>query len=416
MKTFRVVMCLISLVLLLAGCGTASSQAGEKEHITLWYWNRGLDDSLVEQIETQFPNVELEAQKIGGDFRIKLQTTLVGNSGGPDIVMLNDWIAQYLPYNEHFANLYDYGAESIQDDYLDWKWNLAEVNDGEKLIALPVDTGPTALFYRKDLFEQAGLPTEPEEVASQLQTWDQYIEAGKKLKESTGVYMVDSILSIYRMAIAQSPKKFFSEDDEYIGDQDHMKQIWDTAVKAAETGIAPGIQDGTTDWNAAYNNSQIATVPNAVWGKKILEDAAPNTSGQWRVAEAPGGAGNRGGSFLSVLESSEHKQTSYDIIAWLMSPENQITAYQNYNLFPSAIDALESSELSSEEEFYGGQNTTKTFVDVAKDVPETYFGEFHSMVNGIFEAELRLVETRGKDPEQAWNDIQVQVKRELSRR
>ncbi|WP_312855452.1 ABC transporter substrate-binding protein [Litoribacterium kuwaitense] len=415
MNFARIIIIMTCLLMMISGCTPAAGERGEKQEITLWYWNRSLDEDILAQVEEVFPNVELDTQKIGGDFRLKLQTTLVGRSGGPDIIAFNDWISQYLPYEEYFVNLYDYGAKDVEEQYLEWKWKLAETQDGEKLIALPLDTGPTGLFYRVDLFEQAGLPTDPDEVAEQLSTWDAYIEAGKQLQEETGVHMFDSALQVFRAQLSQSPMKHFTSENEYIGDEAHMKEMWDRAVSVAEQGLTFGEVSGT-DWNAGLNNGQIASFVSAVWQKKILEDAAPDTSGKWRIARSPGGDGNQGGSFLGVMNSSEHKELSYQIIEWLMSPENQTTAYKTYDLFPAAKSSLESGELSSEEAFFGGQDTSEVFVESAKNVPETYLSEYKQLVNSIFEQELQLVEKRGKDPEQAWNDVQKAISRELSRR
>ena len=43
------------------------------------------------------------------------------------------------------------GADSILGDYLDWKVKQATTLDG-KVIGLPIDIGPTALYYREDVF------------------------------------------------------------------------------------------------------------------------------------------------------------------------------------------------------------------------------------------------------------------------
>ena len=91
-------------------------------------------------------------------------------------------MAELFTSSDRFYDLYELGAKEIEPDFLDWKWKLGVTPEGA-MIALPIDTGPTALYYRADLFEEAGLPTEPEDVHEQLGTWDQYFEAGQKLQE-----------------------------------------------------------------------------------------------------------------------------------------------------------------------------------------------------------------------------------------
>ncbi|WP_268741801.1 ABC transporter substrate-binding protein [Paenibacillus vortex] len=182
MNTRRMVsLGLLILILLISGCaGTTSSE--KTKTLTLWYWNRSLDDELIKSVEQKFPGIRINAQKIGGDFKSKLKTTLAAGSGGPDIVAFNDWVAELFTSSDRFYDLYELGAKEIEPDFLDWKWKLGVTPEGS-MIALPIDTGPTALYYRADLFEEAGLPSEPDDVYAQLNTWDQYFEAGLKLQE-----------------------------------------------------------------------------------------------------------------------------------------------------------------------------------------------------------------------------------------
>ncbi len=106
---------------------------------------------------------------------------MAAGTGGPDIVGLNDWVAELFPNKDKFVNLLDYGSDKeLASTYLEWKWKQTITPDGKYQIALPMDTGPTAFFYRTDLFQQAGLPTDPNEVSAQIKSWDNYLEAGKK--------------------------------------------------------------------------------------------------------------------------------------------------------------------------------------------------------------------------------------------
>ncbi|KAF6615885.1 carbohydrate ABC transporter substrate-binding protein, partial [Paenibacillus sp. EKM208P] len=86
MKTVQwLVLCLAFLTMFSACSEPSSSESQSSETnlsnekkitLTLWYWNRSIDDELLAQAEKQFPNIELKTQKIGGDFKAKLKTTL----------------------------------------------------------------------------------------------------------------------------------------------------------------------------------------------------------------------------------------------------------------------------------------------------------------------------------------------------
>lgn len=419
-KKYSVILVLV-LILAMVGCSNSSqsSKDGEdsdgKVTLTLWYWNRSLDDDLLAKVNKEFPNITIKPQKIdGGEYKTKLQTTLAAGSGAPDIVALNDWANEFLPYSDQFVNLLDHGADELKDQYLEWKWNYTLTPDEKTLIALPIDTGPTALFYREDLFKEAGLPTNPEEVAAEISTWDDYIAAGEKVEAATGVKMFDSINRVFTQYISQSDRVYFDQSDNFIGDGGPVKEAWDRAISVHEKGLSANLVDGT-EWNAGVNNGEIASFIGAVWTKKILEDAAPDTAGKWRVARAPGGDGNNGGSFIGITKASKHPKEAYEVIKWLMSPENQLQAYTSMDLFPSTPTVFSDEKMSNEEEFFGKQNTTEVFSQAAENVKPRYFGPKYSTVNGLFLDQLTNVANQDLDPDKAWDEVIKQVESELSR-
>ncbi|OAS89302.1 MULTISPECIES: ABC transporter substrate-binding protein [Metabacillus] len=408
------------LVFAMVGCSSSQSNTTEEDSdgkvtLTLWYWNRSLDDDLLAKVKEEFPNVNLKPQKIdGAEYKTKLQTTLAAGSGAPDIVAMNDWANEFLPYTDQFVNLLDYGADELKDQYLEWKWNYTLTPDNKTLIALPIDTGPTALFYREDIFAKAGLPTDPAEVSAELSTWEDYIEAGEKVEAATGVKMFDSINRVFTQNISQSDSVYFDEEDNFIGDGGNVKKAWDLAVAVHEKGLSANLVDGT-EWNAGMNNGEIASFIGAVWTKKILEDAAPDTAGKWRVARAPGGDGNNGGSFIGITKASKHPEEAYEVIKWLMSPENQLQAYTTMDLFPSTPGVYDDPKMSSEEAFFGNQNTTEIFSQSAENVKPRYFGASYSSVNTMFLDQLTNVANQDLDPDKAWDEVLEQVEKELSR-
>ncbi|MCJ8014837.1 ABC transporter substrate-binding protein [Paenibacillus sp. KQZ6P-2] len=415
-KTRKSIFWLLIVVFILGGCSSSSSNP-EQKTLTLWYWNRALDDKLIQAVQTQFPDVRINAQKIGGDFKSKLKTTLAGGGSGPDIVAFNDWVTELFPSSDHFYDLYELGAKDIEPDYLDWKWQLGVTPEG-KMIAMPIDTGPTALFYREDLFSKAGLPTDPEEVHKQMGTWEDYFKAGQKLQQAFGgkVKLTDSISNIYSQVNAQSDKIYFDKNDNFIGESpdSSMKKAWDLAVQASQMGVLANTNMFSSEWNASMNNGKIASFVSAVWHKQILMDAAPDTAGKWRVARAPGGDGNVGGSFLAIMKTSKYPKESFEVMKWLLNSENQVTAFKDINLFPSATKALDAPVMKEKEDFFGGQSTGEIFTESARNVKPAYFGSKFGNVNGIVSRELQSV-ALGKDPDTAWNDALKRVKKELLR-
>jgi cellobiose transport system substrate-binding protein len=180
-------------------------------------------------------------------------------------------------------------------------------------------------------------------------------------------------------------------------------------------GITAKVSLWTQDWNQAMANGRVASFVGASWMKQVLEEAAPDTSGKWRVTNAPGGAGNSGGSFLSVTTASQHPKEAFEVVKWLQNAENQLAGYNELQLFPSTIKTLEAADLNQPEAFFGGQNTTAIFSAVAKNVPLSYMGPYDDTASSALADQLPLMEQQNKNPDQAWNDAQQRIQRDLTR-
>ena len=422
----KIMILLLSMVMLvvLAACGNDSSGSeGEKDDkkdnkITLWYWNRGLDESVLEKVNEEFPDVEFVAQKLppGGDYKTKLSSLLASKNDddAPDLVLMNIWVSEYLPHADRFVNLYDYGGAELEEIYPKWKTSQAVTGDGETMIAVPVDTSPTGFFYREDVFSEAGIADSPEELSEKMSTWDGYVDVLTTLKDEANAYAVSSIKDSFSDQVNKLDQRYFDEEDNFIGDQKHMKEVWERAIELDKKGLVLGnIEGQSQEWNAALNNDEIVGYDGPVWAKDILMDATPETSGKWKVSRSPESDGNDGGSFLAVLSSSKNPEVSAEIAKFINSSENQITSYKNLSLFPAEISALNSDEINHDEDFFGGQNTTEIFAESAKNVKEAYRGSKESIVSTAFNDELDLVKVKNKNPEKAWADALEKIERDL---
>ncbi|MEG2087565.1 MAG: extracellular solute-binding protein [Angelakisella sp.] len=424
-KALSLVLALAMAVTLLAGCAADKApsstdpvpkQEGKATELVLWYWSRSLDDKLLEQVSTQFPDVTLKAEKIS-ELKTKIITCMAAGSGLPDIMMVNDWLPDLMTNSDAFANLLEapFNAGELEADFYDWKWDMCFTADKKQMVALPVDTGPTALFYRADLFEKAGLPSEPEEVAKQFDTWEKLIGASQQLTDKTGSKMFENLQRIFIYSMSQEDKLYLDRDGSFIGDQPHVRKCFDLAIEVNKGKYAYNVDNWTPEWNAAIDNGDIACFPGAYWMKQILYDASTSTKGNWRVTDMPGGAGNNGGSFISIPASSQHKEQAFKVIKWLTCPENQAYHLRETALFPSTAKAFELNKDVINEDYFGGQDTTKVFAKAAGNVPTAYNGPKMGAFQDIFAEQLKMVADQGKDSEKAWTDAVAKCKEEMTR-
>ena len=390
----------------LAGCGgdSGGGSEGEVSSLSLWIWGGGLSKAVLTDATKHFSSPALKPQEIGGDFKAKLRTTMAGGRGLPDITgVKGEDIAAFYPQAKQFVDLNTLGADKVKSEYLDWKWAQGAAPDGTQ-IGIPIDIGPTALFYRQDIFEKAGLPTEPADVAAAASTYDDYFALGVELKgKLPDHYLVKDIATIFDHVVKAQTQFFVDEDDTFIGDQDHIREAWDLSIKALTLGIDAKVTD-SNDHNAGMANGTLPAQLGAAWFGLDIANGAPDSAGLWRVTPNPGGPANIGGSFLTIPKSSAAPEEAFEIVSWILSPENEARGFADASLFPATPASYSMPELTKADPFFGDQVTIDVFGPQAEKIPVAFTSPHDGAVQAAYNEELGKVETQGKDPEDGWND------------
>lgn len=406
------------LPLALAGCGSDPSISEDPDELVMWYWDRSASPELVAQATSRIPGTErrLRADLIGTSFDTKLRTSLAGRAYIPDITYINSNNALYFTNEDLFLDLGELGADAVKDDFYDWKWNLGVTPTG-RFRFFPLDIGPTGFFYRQDVFEQAGLPSSPEDVSAAITTWEDWIALGTELRGAADASMVNDAQNVYEAFLNSSPERYFDLEDValYTMPDSAVRRAWDTTVAAIRAGITAKIpRDRGTDQNAAWASGRTAGNISAAWWTQVLADSAPDTAGAWRLAAQPVRPGNNGGSFAALPHTCKDPEAALAFLTWINSPANQAAAYRDVQLFPSTPASFD--ELSYDGDFYGDQDPLAFFSAAAESVPEAFISTWETVIGGAFTFEITNVETSGKDPERAWGDAVAQAERVLAKR
>ncbi|WP_313800029.1 extracellular solute-binding protein [Cytobacillus sp.] len=418
-----------ALAFTLAACNNNEKSSSddvenEDKQITLNFWTFGATgyEELAKEYEKENPNVKIKVRAAEtAEHHDALFTALSAGSGAPDISMLEiDQLDRFKAAQDRFENLYDLGAKDIKDQYLDWKWSTGENNKRDFLIGLPTDIGPKALYYRMDVFEEAGLPTEPDEVANLISSPQAFEEAGLKVKEQTGKPFIDSIEMAFRAYLDAAEETFLNPEGELLLEEDGnaVKNAYDYAVKLNELGIVGKFEMWSPEWANAVNKGEFAAELGAGWLKGWMEGNATEAIGKWRVATLPSEfAANWGGSFIAIPKETKNAKEAYEFVEWLVSPDNQLKSFQTKGLFPSAPSVYEMDEFkNNEDEFFGGQATAPVFAKAAQDINgaiykgEKYFPVYQEVLNA-----LKNVQSKGADPEKEWNEAVKRAKDLLNR-
>ena len=401
----------------LSGCSRSVSISDDPNELVLWYWTRSISPTLLAQAAEQIPGTtkRLRADVIGGTFDTKLRTSLAGGAYIPDITAINSNCALYFTNEDKFLDLNEFGAEKFKPEFFDWKWQLGTTPTG-RFCFWPMDTGPTGLYYREDLFEKAGLPSDPTKVSAAIKTWDAFLELGSKLRTDSDIALISNATVIFNQYLNASPERYFDSQDQplYSKPDSAVRQAWDTAVEAIQSKVTGNLQT-STDQNSAWVSGKLAGHIEAVWWAEILADTAPDTKGLWRLASQPVRPGNSGGSFLAVPSTSKDPQAAFAFVSWLTTPDNQALSFNELQLFPSTPASFTTGAMKSETGFFGSQDMIDFFSKAAESVPTSFISTYESQVTA-FTTELTNVEAIGKDPEQAWDEAVTLTDQILAKR
>lgn len=418
---------LLVLIFSLVACsddeavGNNNGKSGDSKGVVeldFWVFGSTGYQKLIDEYMAEHKDVKITLNEGEmADMHNNLFTSISTGSGAPDIAMIEvSEIEKFKGASDRFYNLNDYGAEGVAGNFLEWKWLSAQSVDGNFQIGLPTDIGPTAMFFRTDVMEEAGLPTDSEELASQLSTWDDYYEMAKVIKEKTGKPISDAPELVFNAIRDQQPQQYFNEKDKLII-QDTVKDAYDFTTKMIKEGLIGSNTLWTADWGSAMAEGSYAAMPGSpAWMMGVVKGNAPDAGGKWSLTSIPEGSGNWGGSFLTIPKESKHPQEAFDFISWLTAPEQQLKSFFDMGLFPSTPGVYEDEEfLATNDEYFSGQPTAKIFAEAAKNVTPVYMGKNYATVNSEIITALTNVATGGADPQQEWDAAVQRIEDQLAR-
>lgn len=413
----RIVFAVLSLGILLGLMACSGSGDSDEVELTMWLFSgTGLDEQI-DKYQEDNPNIKINIQEAEySDHHTNLITALAAGSGAPDVTIVESYyIERFKENSQQFHNLVDYGADDVEDDYLEWRWREAASSDGSFVLGLPTDVGPMAMAYRTDIFEEAGLPTDPEEVAAQLATWEDYIEAGRQLTEATDSHMYNVGGDLFRVIREQDETQYFDEDGNLIIEESpQIQKVWDITVDNLDVQV--GISRESTEWGAAIARGDFSTVFLPPWMLQQIVDNAPDTEGLWSVTQIPEASGNWGGSLLFIPAQSDHPEEAYKFISWLLAPEQQLEIFKNYGNFPATPSVYDSDEVQNySNPFFERDDLGSMFAEAAERVEYVYRSPMSSTINGLMDDAIQSIIDGEATKEEAWKTAVEEIEHQIER-
>ncbi|MBE4733675.1 MULTISPECIES: ABC transporter substrate-binding protein [Streptomyces] len=348
--------------------------------LTFWTWVPNIAKEIA-LFEKKYPAVKIKVVNAGQGTPqyTKLRTALKAGSGAPDMVQIEYQAIPTFTITDSLLDLRPYGAAELKDRFVDWTWGQVSGAKGE-VWAIPQDTGPMGLLYRKDIFDKHGI-----DVPS---TWDEFAEAARKLhKADPDVYLTNLAASqpaAWHGLLWQAGAKPYAtsgKGDITISVDDAVSKklgaFWGGLAKEGVISTDPDFTDG---WYAGLNKGKYATWITAAWGPAFLSGSAKATAGKWRAAPLPQwdaakpSAGNWGGSTTAVIRSTKNPVAAAVFAQFLNSDPTTAKMFATEQFFFPATKALLTDQefVSDAPAFYGGQKVNQVFADVSATVDPSF--------------------------------------------
>ncbi|WP_408905616.1 ABC transporter substrate-binding protein [Microbacterium mcarthurae (nom. nud.)] len=363
----------------------ALEEGGE---ITYWSWTPSAE-AQVEAFQKKYPNVKVNYVNAGTNTEeyTKLQNAIKAGSGAPDVVQIEYYAFPQFALSDSLLDLAPYGFGDLASDYSPGTWGSVEF-DG-KIYGLPQDSGPMALFYNKEVFDQFGIavPT----------TWDEYVAAAEKLHAADPTKYItadtgDSGFTTSMIWQAGGTPFQTSGTDVTIDLQDEgSKTFADNWNRLVEGGLLSDTPSWSDEWFKGLGDGSIASLVIGAWMPGVLESSVPDGAGKWAVAPIPTYDGTpvtaeNGGGGQAVTKQSKNPALAAGFLKWLNNDEESLKIFAESGGFPSTTAQLsDPAFVDQESEYFGGQKINQVLTQASSEVREGWsYLPFQVYANSIY--------------------------------
>ena len=385
----------------LAACGESqpagNTQQGEGEGpvqeptepttVSFFSWIGNSPDmkKLAKEFQAEHPNITIKFENVPAESAGQVLTTRIAGNNAPDVAYVNasdtaDYAARGAAVD---LTSYIERSEVVNpDDYVDAFKTF--VTHEDKMWGLPLGGETTGLFYRTDLFEDAGIDGPPA-------TWEEFESAAAALTdEEAGQYGYELFATeaayYWYPWLYQAGGDLLSEEGEILFDSEEAKTAAEFYVGLTDYAPADYLNSNSWDGRVAFAEGQVGMYMAGAWFAGVLTTEFPDIKGKWATAPLPEGpAGCKttiAGDALVMMSQTDVSDAAWLWMEFLSRPD--IIARMTYEtegtLLPPLTSQLEGEEIREEKPVLEG------FIDlmdcgVASTVSNPKFPRVETILN-----------------------------------
>ena len=276
-------------------------------------WNKQHADQPINITITSYPY---------GDMHNKLTLANQSGQGAPDLCDIEiGQFPNYLQGEVPFIELNQY-IDEYRDDIVPARIDTYS-KDGRNY-GVPTHVGATVMYYNTKILEEYGIDYK------EIKTWDDFTEAGKKLKEaSNGEVCMTSVdtggTDWLWVGMSEYGEDYTNEDGSpninipSVEKMITMQQGW---LNDGIAMVSPGGQVDLEEGYANISSGKIVAFPKALWFMSRFINYIPEMEGQWAIAPCPVFEEGQprsvgiGGTGTVVSNQSENAELAAKFLTW----------------------------------------------------------------------------------------------------
>ncbi len=317
---------------------------------------------------------------------------------------------------EHFIDLYEYGARDVIDDHFEAIVDNNTV-DG-RLIGIPWFTDAGLLYYRTDLLEEYGF--EPPTTWAELEEQAAAIQEGERANGNPDfvgfVWQGDAYEGLTCDAlewIASNNGGTIISDDEMITiNNQNAIEIVDKAAGWVGTISPEGVTGfGEEDARAIWQGGNAAFMRNWPYAYSLGQEEDSPISGLFDVSPLPAGEGGQpaatlGGWQLGVSRYSNNPEVAADVALFMASYEMQKMRAVEGSLNPTIMDLYDDDEVLEANPFF--ERLYDVFTNAVAR-PSTVTAPNYNAVSTAFFRAVHSVLTGQMDAQTAFEELELDL-------
>lgn len=292
-------------------------------------WEADQVDPLMQAFEEAHPNITVDYTRIPfGEIFQTLEVRLNARDATPDVYIVDGPLTPSYAARGHLLDL----TEVLADD-MD-RFTDAAIEQGSwegRLYSAPFVSSMALLYYNADLFEAAGIEPPAADV-EQRWTWEQTLEAAKKISQLEGnpfglvIEQSDGPYQILPLP-ASKGAKLISDDgltaSGYVDSPEFIEAIEFYQSLFVDHKVTPAVYDLAIG-QEYFGTGQAGMMLGGTWGIQQLADDYPDLN--WGVAPHPyfeGGvpATPTGSWHVGVNPRSENLEAAATFARWMTTEE-----------------------------------------------------------------------------------------------